>query len=61
MNAILHFFGICGDSHTHIDIIDIFIIIAGGSVSYLSIKLYIKTLIIFVKNFFKKGFYIKDK
>lgn len=34
MEALQHFLGLCGDNHSHIDVIDI--ILGGGSAFYLS-------------------------
>jgi len=54
MDAFLHLLGLCGDTHSHLDLIDILIIIGGGGAGLATIKLYYKTLIQIIKEKIKQ-------
>ena len=54
MDAFLHLLGLCGDTHTHIDLIDIIIILGGGGVGLITIKVYYKTVVFIIKDYIKK-------
>lgn len=51
MDAILHVLGACGDSHSHIDVIDI-ILLGGTTIS--SVAFYIKHRFNTIVNFWKR-------
>ena len=55
MEAVLHVLGVCGDNHSHFDLIDIIIILGGGSAGLLTIKNYYKTVIYIFKSYFNLG------
>jgi RecA/RadA recombinase len=54
MHNILHIFGICADTHTHVDLLDFLFV--GGSVGITAqyFKCYIKTLFALSKDYLKK-------
>jgi|TARA_R110000851_G_scaffold47424_1_gene115008 hypothetical protein len=54
MDAFLHLLGLCGDTHSHFDLIDLIIILGGGGAGLVTIKLYYRTVIYMVKNYIKK-------
>jgi hypothetical protein len=54
MEAVLHVLGVCGDNQSHFDLIDIIIILGGGSAGLLTIKNYYKTVIYIFKSYFKQ-------
>lgn len=50
MENILHIFGLCPDTHTHLDLLDL--LIAGGATSTLfCFKLHIKVWLLVIKDF----------
>jgi hypothetical protein len=54
MDAIFHLLGICGDTHSHFDLIDMIIILGGGATGLVTIKLYYKTTIYIIKDYLKQ-------
>ena len=55
MESIFHFIGICGDAHSHFDILDL-LLFGGTSMPLLIyfIKFKIKTILFYIKFLFKK-------
>lgn len=52
MNQILHIFGLCADTHSHFDLLDL--VVAGGATTTLIyLKLHIKVYLLLIKDFFK--------
>jgi len=49
MDAILHILGTCGDNHSHLDLIDILMMLGGGSAGAMTFKMYYKTTIHIIK------------
>lgn len=54
MEFILHFLGVCHDTHTHIDLIDLVVLLGGSSLAY-QVKLYFNTLMFIIKDYFNKS------
>jgi hypothetical protein len=54
MDAVFHLLGICGDTHTHFDLIDMIIVLGGGGAGLVTIKLYYKTTIFMIKDYIKQ-------
>lgn len=54
MDALLHLLGLCSDTHSHFDLIDLIIILGGGGAGLVTIKLYYRTVIYTIKDYIKK-------
>lgn len=54
MDAIFHLLGVCGDTHTHFDLIDLIIVLGGGGAGLFTIKMYYRTTIYIIKDYFKQ-------
>lgn len=55
MDSILHVIGICGDNHSHFDLIDLIVVLGGGGAGAVTVKLYYRTVIYMVKDYFNVG------
>lgn len=49
MDSILHILGVCGDNHSHFDLLDTIMVLGGGSAGIITIKTYYKTVIYIIK------------
>ena len=49
----LHLLGLCGDTHSHIDLLDVIIVLGGGGAGLVTIKAYYKTAIFIIRDYFK--------
>jgi hypothetical protein len=52
METILHMLGLCGDNHSHFDLMDCFFM-GSASVAIHSIKYQIRGVLLIIKNYFK--------
>lgn len=52
MEFILHLTGLCSDRHSHLDLLDIILGGSGIGMVILYLKLYYKTLIFIIKDYF---------
>lgn len=56
MESILHILGACGDNQSHIDLIDVIIMLGGGGAGLITIKAYYQTTIHIIKEFINNIF-----
>jgi hypothetical protein len=53
MEPLLHLMGVCSDTHTHFDLLDLFLA-GGATTSLIYFKLHIKIYFEIVKDFFRR-------